>query len=271
MKERNIAAWICACFLFLLKSIAMGQGAFPGPKSTGPAESFKLTVEPAWIAYGKPNTMGKSEMEKKLFPNDNKMVEFFFIDNVLGPRGFRIDSVSTNSYIMEIAWVTDYKMINKRLSEVFPTQSIGPNDFDNMQEEKLDEIRMFNRKQNNKRIQTALEQYTIERIEFQVKSDLARHLWETCFFVMKNYKSKGIAPISFDGCSVTFRCIVEDFSLWTFFARNPVTHVKNLTTICNEMIKKVQQKGEITDEEKYIRQLDDVLRESTQSQTRMTE
>ncbi|RNC65629.1 hypothetical protein [Proteiniphilum sp. X52] len=75
--------WICACFLFLLKSIAMGQGAFPGPKSIGPAESFKLTVEPAWIAYGKPNTMGKSEMEKKLFPDDNKMVGFFFIDNVL--------------------------------------------------------------------------------------------------------------------------------------------------------------------------------------------
>lgn len=53
--------------------------------------------------------------------------------------------------------------------------------------------------------------------------------------------------------------MVEDFSLWTFFARNPLSHIKDLSTACNEIVKEVQENGKIMNEEEHVKQLDSIL------------
>ncbi|MPN06863.1 hypothetical protein SDC9_154120 [bioreactor metagenome] len=177
-----------------------------------------MTVEPAWITLGQPNTKGKSELEKKFFPGYNRIVEFFFKDSILGSHGFRIDTVSMDNYIMEVVWATDFK-----------------------------------------------EEYTIERRKIPVSATFAGQVWKSYHGIMKYYFSRGIAPTSSDGYSVTFRCVVEDFSLWTFFARNPLSHIKDLSTACNEIVKEVQENGKMANEEKHIKQIDKLLRKGNQN------
>lgn len=195
MNRINKVAWICVCLLFLLISPVMGQLTFLGPKSTGPADDFKLTIEPAWVTLGQPNTARKSELEKKFFPGHNRMVEFFSRDTFLGPHGFRIDTISMNNYIMEVVWVTDFEEVNRRLSEEFPTKSILPRDLSNMPEEELNEIREFNRQQRLKRSKRTIEEYTIERREFPVSAVFFTSMWESYYGIIWNYTSRGLLPL----------------------------------------------------------------------------
>lgn len=205
MKKKIEMLWIWGCLQFILMPLMMGQEALLGPKTIEPAEEFKLIVEPAWIAYGQPHIAWKSKQEKKIFPADrNSIVEFFFNDLPHCAQGFRIDTVSTNNYVMEVAWVKDFKNEN-----------------------------------------------IIERIDVPISTGLASQLWETYHFIMKFYVSRGIPLPSSEGCSVTFRCLAGDFSVWTFFAKNPLSHLKDLTRICNEIVKDVQKNGGILNEEKY--------------------
>lgn len=208
MQNKNKVVCIWVCVQFLLVPLVMAQETLSGSKPIEPADDFKLTVEPAWIRFGEPNTAQKSQLEEKLFPDRNSIVEFFFNDSLRYCHGFRIDTISTNNYIMEVAWVTDFK-----------------------------------------------EEHTIERLEIPISKDLAAQLWETYYFIMKFYISRGIAPILSDGYSVTFRCLVENFSVWTFFARNPLSHIKDLTTACNEIVKDVQENGKMIDEKKHTKQI----------------
>src|SRR5690554_5705305 len=105
MENKNKKVRIWGCLLFLLIAPVLGQETVDAPKSSGLADDFKLTVEPAWITLGQPNTKGKSKLEKKFFPDHNRMVEFFFRDSLLGTHGFRIDTVNMDNYIMEVVWV----------------------------------------------------------------------------------------------------------------------------------------------------------------------
>ena len=205
MKNKYEMLWILGCLQFILMPLMMGQeAALLGPKTIEPAEEFKLIVEPTWIAYGQPNISQKSELEKKFFPDRNSIVEFFFNDPPHCVQGFRIDTISMNNYVMEVARVKDFKNEN-----------------------------------------------IIERIDVPISTGLASQLWETYHFIMKFYVSRGIPLPSSEGCSVTFRCLVGDFSVWTFFAKNPLSHLKDLTKICNELVEDIRENGEILNEEKY--------------------
>ncbi len=101
MKSIHIAITLIA---LLLTSAVWGQTTYPGPKLTGSFDDFKLTLEPAWISPGECNVTGKSDFEKNLFPGRNSIVEFFIKDSSGSYQGFRVDTLSTNNYVMEVAW-----------------------------------------------------------------------------------------------------------------------------------------------------------------------
>lgn len=267
MRKKHNIRWVCASLSFLFISSLIGQEPykFPGPQSKGPADDFRLTIEPAWITPDQPNIEGKSELEKKFFPGHNRMVEFFFRDTFLGPHGFRIDTVSMNNYIMEVVWVSDFKDVNRRLSEEFPVKSILPKKLSDMTEEELKEIREFNREQRLQRAKRTIEEYTIERRKIPVSAAFFASMWRSYYGIIWNYTSRGVAPTSFDGYSVTFRCVVENFSVWTFFARNPLSLIEDFTTACNGIVKEVQDIGKIANEEEHIKQIEKLLREGIQN------
>ncbi len=213
MRIQKNMAWIITFLMFLLISPASGQSAFPGPSSTGAFDNFKLTIEPAWVAPEQPNTVGKNEFEKKLFPNSNSIVEFFYNDSSCCYYGFRIDTVSTNNYIMEVAWVTDLK-----------------------------------------------EKHTVERKKIPISVDLGAGLWEAYYVIMKFYTNsiRTNVPDSSDRYSATVRWVVEDYLLWSFSVESPFSHIKDLTTTCNEIVKDVSENGQMINEKKHINNINSI-------------
>ena len=222
MEHKNKLKGIWLCLFLLLAPLTMSQKACLEATQIGPGEDFRLTIEPAWITYGQPNISQKSELEKKLFPDRNSIVEFFFNDPLHCVQGFRIDTISTNNYVMEVAWVTNIK---------------GED--------------------------------TFQKIEIPMNTAFVDHLWKTYYHTMREYQYREIAPDLPDDYSVTFRCVVEDFSVWTFFVRNPHSHMKYLAMACNDIVREAQENGKIIDEKKYIKQLDDILREGIRGGAKM--
>lgn len=124
MKTINLVITLIALFL---TSAVLGQTACPGPKLTGSFDDFKLSFEPAWVSPGQPNMSGKSDLEKNLFPDRNSIVEFFIKDSSGSYQGFRVDTLSTNNYVMEVAWAKglhENEAIERR--EVTVSVALGP-------------------------------------------------------------------------------------------------------------------------------------------------
>ncbi|HBK32422.1 MAG TPA: hypothetical protein DDZ78_12510 [Porphyromonadaceae bacterium] len=257
--KRVISIYAYFVFIFVFPIARQETVLFPGPKSGNAADNYKLTVEPAWVTFGQPNKAGKSRLEKRFFPGHNRMVEFFFSHSFLGPHGFRIDTIGNNNYIMEVTWVKDFKEVNMKLTEEFSSKSFQASVLFSMSKEEQKEIAEYNRNQRLKKSEKAISEYTIETKKISVTPSFAGQMYKTCYWLMRNYFSEGIPIISFDGYSVTFRCVVGDFSLWTFSAINPFSVFKEFTTTCNEIVKEVQKNGKIVNEETYILTLNSLL------------
>jgi len=209
MKTINLVITLIA---LLLTSTVVGQTTCPGPKLTGSFDDFKLTLELAWVSPGQHNVAGKSDLEKILFPDRNSIVEFFIKDSSGSYQGFRVDTVSTNNYVMEVAWAT----------------GLQEND-------------------------------AIERREVAISVALGPSLWELFYYdVMKFYPHSVRIPASTPSgdYSVTLRCVVDDYLLWSFTANKPFSYIHDIATVCNEIVNDVREHGSITNEKELCQRVD---------------
>ena len=244
------------CLFVLLPNLEiMARLINPDPESF----EFKKTVEPAMIAHGLHNTKGKNTSHQKFFSGRNSMVEFFMNHSFKGPSGFRIDSLDECNYRLEVKWVSNQQEVLGKLRKEFPLKIIKAGESFTLTEEEKKEIARYNRRQTEEMYTKASEKYEIEMKEISVSKSLGDKLYEITTLLIDSHVNKGIPRISKDGYTAIFRCVVGD-EVWNFSTRNPLGVFKELTKVCKDIVRDVQENEKKLDENEYIYRLEELTK-----------
>lgn len=221
------------------------------------AVMFRKIIEPVEFA-GVHNLRSKNNLQKKFFPDNNGLVEFFEAPSFRPEFGFRVVQRDSNLYVLEIKQIGNWQEINNRLDKEYPLQIPSKT----LPKEKRDTMNKIYKENAQKRIEAekvAIQEYRIVSKEISISNSFAGWLHKAFIYSMKNYDNRGQSFIQFDGSQITLRCIVEN-ELWSFFTRCPIDKIAVLTDISNSIIKEAMEKREI-DEDKYIKQLKELVKE----------
>ena len=95
--------------------------------------------------------------------------------------------------------------------------------------------------------------------EISISKSLGDKLYEITTLLIDSHVNKGIPRISKDGYTAIFRCVVGD-EVWNFSTRNPLGVFKELTKVCKDIVRDVQENEKKLDENEYIYRLEELTK-----------
>lgn len=238
MKTEKMHLYIVLFFSF---SFSFGQNTV----------MFKKIIEPVEFA-GVHNLRSKDILQKKFFPDNNGLIEFFEAPSFRTEYGFRVVQKDTNEYVLEIKQIDNWSEIKDRTDAKYPLQ-IPQKTLPNDKRDEMNRVYAENvqqRRQEEKKNQT---EYDILSKEISISKAFAVQLHETFIYLIKNYDNKGPSITQFDGSQITFRCVVEN-ELWSFTIGRAFNEIDELTYICNEIMQDSTSENAF-DECKYTQRL----------------
>jgi len=157
------------------------------------------------------------------FGDLNARIEYFLSPSFESPDGLRILKDSTNNaYLLEVKRIANWKEVENRLSEKYPSIGIPGEIYFSTPEN----IRKLTREHNNamyrKREKERLKLYAVETQTFPISHRFAEALYAGFVTSIEGFVMKGRPAMTGDGYSVTFRCVVDD-DVWTLTIQNPRT------------------------------------------------
>ena len=207
------------------------------------------------IPHGSYNFDSKTDIEMLFFGDINARIEYFLSPSFESPDGLRILKDSTNNaYLLEVKRIANWKEVENRLSEKYPSIGIPGEIYFSTPEN----IRKLTREHNNamyrKREKERLKLYEVETQTFPICHRFAEALYAGFVTSIEGFVMKGRPAMTGDGYSVTFRCIVDD-DVWTLTIQNPrVENILELSDLCKRIIEDAEA-GRF-DESKYINGMD---------------
>jgi len=247
----------CIALILISFSVAFGQTVM-----------FQKIIEPAQYV-GRPNLKSKDVLQRKFFPDNNGIVEFFEVPSFRPELGFRIVKKDDSRYVLEIKQIGNWQEIKIRLDEEYPLQIPSKT----IPKEKRDEMnRVY--KENTQRRSVAqremINEYWIVTKDINISEAFSNEIYNAFVILIGNYKSKDndyviqpdgskmiISRVQFDGSQMTFRCVVEN-ELWSFTIGKAFNKIDKLTEICNEIMQEGTRSNNL-DERKYIKQLKELV------------
>src|SRR5690554_4237750 len=121
-------------------SIALILTAFSG--AFGQTVMFQKIIEPVQYV-GRPNLRSKDVLQRKFFPDNNGIVEFFEVPSFSAPYGFRLIHTTDDNYILEIKQITNWQEIRNRLDAEYPFHTV-PRDLPENEQEEMNRNNMEN-------------------------------------------------------------------------------------------------------------------------------
>ena len=207
------------------------------------------------IPNGSYNFDSKTDIEMLFFGDLNARIEYFLSPSFESPDGLRILKDSTNNaYLLEVKRIANWKEVENRLSEKYPSIGIPGEIYFSTPEN----IRKLTREHNNamyrKREKERLKLYAVETQTFPISHRFAEALYAGFVTSIEGFAMKGRPAMTGDGYSVTFRCVVDD-DVWTLTIQNPrVENILELSDLCKRIIEDAEA-GRF-DESKYIGSLE---------------
>ncbi|HBK32423.1 MAG TPA: hypothetical protein DEF88_08635 [Porphyromonadaceae bacterium] len=220
---------------------------------------FEKRIAPSMITLGIDNTVSKNNIHNRLFPDHNGVVEYVINPSFSGYYGFRINLLENNTYTIEVKWVDDWEIVQKRMVTEFPVKESNYRVLQTKSKQEQEEILRYNREQYSKRFQKAVSEYTIKTMDIPISKSLADQFLETYVSLIEKHINKGVPKISRDGYTAIFRCVVED-EVWNFSIKNPLGIFKELTNICDKIVKDVQKEKRLNDSQ-YVEQLEELVKD----------
>lgn len=110
MKTENMHLYLIFLFSFSF-SFSFGQNTV----------MFKKIIEPVEFA-GVHNLRNKSILQKKFFPDNNGLIEFFEAPSFRAEYGFRVVQKDKNDYALEIKQIDNWSEIKNRIDAKYPLQ-----------------------------------------------------------------------------------------------------------------------------------------------------
>lgn len=219
---------------------------------------FLKRVEYNLLLHVEYNLKSKNDLEKLFFGDFNARLEFFVEPSFHGAYGFRIveDSLPA-SYRIEVKYVCNFDEVNAQLSEEYPTIRFSVEDDCDASPEKKEQVIQHNLAMYEKQWKERPKRYEVSTQSIPITSRLADTLYATVVAAIDNFKGIGITSTPVDGSLVTFRCVVED-EVWTFTIHEPRGYMRNLTDICNRIVKDVEANQRQLNEDEYIALLGDL-------------
>lgn len=250
----NILCLVCVPFnLFVMSPLSAQEIT---PLKIG--NTTRKIIEPAFTIDGQPNTAGKTNLHKLLFPSHNAKLEFFINDSQKGPSGFSFeDSLDGDYTLLNVLWISNWDEVNKDLETELPLKSFKGTEVRTRSKEELTEDGEFNKEQINKRNKRALERYKIDTAFVKISPNFANYLYSNAVNFLSNHVDQKEYVKSYGGYHSTFRCVVAN-EVWTLSGKPYSAIFKNLTDIFYQLVKETQSTGKIADETIYIRQLEEM-------------
>ncbi len=212
------------------------------------------------------HAVGKLGIDRKLFGDFNARVEYLLEPSFSETIGCRIYRRATDTaYVLEVKRVDNYKEVEDQVQKEFPTISIPGKEFFAMSEEEHARVLAHNRQKWGRMAVERLKRYRIRTISVPISDRLADRLYEATKGEIlniepekKRYTKEGgeIITLIFDGEPATFRCVVEDDTVWTLRYHVPEGAFKILSDLFRAMIADIEA-GRF-DETRYQATLDDM-------------
>jgi len=215
------------------------------------AVMFRKIIEPVEFA-GVHNLRSKNNLQKKFFPDNNGLVEFFEAPSFRPEFGFRVVQRDSNLYVLEIKQIGNWQEINNRLDKEYPLQ-IPSKTFPKDKRDEMNRVYKKNVQLRRQEEGKNLTEYDILSKEINISKTFAVQLHNAFVYLIKNHDNRGPSVTQFDGSQMTFRCVVEN-ELWSFTIGKAFNKIDKLTEICNEIVQD-STSGNGINEEKYLQQL----------------
>src|SRR5690554_6576629 len=205
---KNNRKILCIVLILISFSAAFGQTTM-----------FQKIIEPVQYV-GSPNLRSKDVLQRKFFPDNNGIVEFFEVPSFNAPYGFRLTHTTDDHYILEIKQITNWQEIRNRLDAEYPINPV-PRDLPENEREEMNRNNVENLKIRREQSKEAITEYEINSIDVNINKSLANEIYNAFILLIGNYKNRGedyiiqpdgskmiISQVVFDGSQMTFRCVV---------------------------------------------------------------
>ena len=218
-------------------------------------QNFLKRVESNLLVSSTYNLKSKGDKEKLLLGDFNAPVEFFFnpYRGNEGPTSLRIIKDSLNTWSLEVKYISNFKEVNRELSDMYPTIGMPAMEFlsGSIPIEEQQRIREHNQTALAKQNEERLKLYKADALLFPIGNHFAEQLYEKMVSLIVAFKVKEfVYAISTGGYSVSFRAVV-DYEVWSLWISNPPDeNERKMVELCRQII--TDALANQLDESKYI-------------------
>ena len=206
---------------------------------------------------GRDNVRSKGVVEKLLFGNTNGIVEFYVCPSFEGAYGFRTVRDSSDTFLLEIKRIANWKEAAEEAEKKYPTVGIPLTLISSLPQNIVNLTTDHNNAMWPLQEEERLKLYKVKSSSIPISNRLAEKLYAKFVSFIDDFKAKELEPnlLMGDGETTVFRCIVDQ-EIWTLsIPFKTEEKARELSDLCKQIVEDAEA-GRF-DESKYIGRLED--------------